>query len=85
MDAVIGIAIVLAVISIYFFPATTAFNRGHGNTLAIFAANLLLGWTLIGWALCLVWALTGPSVEREKPRTTEKPKRVDRPADPFAP
>lgn len=42
----------------YFIPGIVASNRGHVNATAITALNLLLGWTLIGWILALVWALT---------------------------
>ena len=27
---------------------------------AIFALDLLFGWTLIGWVVALVWSLTNP-------------------------
>lgn len=41
---------------LYFLPALTAWVRHHHNTLAIFALDLLLGWTMIGWAIAMVWA-----------------------------
>ena len=34
-----------------------AFRRQKRDCVAIGALNLLLGWTLIGWAASLVWAL----------------------------
>ena len=40
---------------IYFIP--TAVAKGHRHRDAIFALNLLLGWTFIGWVVALVWAL----------------------------
>ena len=43
---------------IYFFPSLIARLRKKSNLLAIFALNLFLGWTLIGWVVSLVWALT---------------------------
>jgi hypothetical protein len=46
---------------LYFIPASVAINRGHHNAGAIFALNLFLGWSLIGWVLALVWALTNPA------------------------
>ena len=33
-------------------PATTSSHRA-----AIFALNLLLGWTVVAWVIALVWAL----------------------------
>ena len=41
---------------IYFLP--TIVGRRKRNAGAIFVLNLLLGWTLIGWVVALVWALT---------------------------
>jgi hypothetical protein len=35
-----------------------AASRGHPNTIAIAALNILLGWTMLGWIASLVWALT---------------------------
>jgi ABC-type transport system involved in cytochrome c biogenesis permease component len=42
----------------YFVPSIIAFVRHHHNQWAIFALNLLLGWTLLGWIGALVWSLT---------------------------
>lgn len=43
---------------LYFLPAITAWARKHQNMMAIFVLNLLLGWTLLGWAVAMVWACT---------------------------
>jgi T4 superinfection immunity protein len=45
---------------IYFFPFIIAAGKRKTNAPAIFALNLLLGWTFIGWVAALVWALTNP-------------------------
>ena len=42
---------------VYFIPTMIAWDRGHKNTAALFALNILLGWTFLGWAAALVWAL----------------------------
>ncbi len=42
---------------IYFYPTEVARRRGHPNAEAIGTANLLFGWTFIGWGICLVWAM----------------------------
>lgn len=44
---------------IYFLPSIVALTRGHFSAGAIFLLNLLLGWTLIGWIVALVWSATG--------------------------
>jgi len=43
---------------IYFIPTIIAFSKGKRNKGAIFALNLFLGLTFIGWIISLVWALT---------------------------
>jgi hypothetical protein len=43
---------------VLFTPSLVAYHRGHPNAMAIFALNLLLGWTFVGWVVALVWALT---------------------------
>lgn len=46
-------------LGIYFVPVIVASNRGHNSGPGIFVLNLFLGWTLIGWVIALVWAITG--------------------------
>ena len=51
-------AIIITLLSLfYFLPFAIAFNKKRANTGAIFALNLFLGWSLIGWVIALVWAL----------------------------
>ena len=51
-------AILITVLSLfYFLPFAIAFHKKRANTGAIFALNLFLGWSLIGWVAALVWAL----------------------------
>ncbi len=65
------VAIIVAVfvgIGIYFAPAW--FGRHKTNALAIFALNAVLGWTVVGWAVALAWALMvdEPAAGRSSPR-----------------
>ena len=51
-------AILITILSLfYFLPFAIAFHKKWANTGAIFALNLFLGWSLIGWVVALVWAL----------------------------
>ena len=43
---------------LYFWPTAVALNKKRANTGAVFMLNLFLGWTLIGWIVALVWAMT---------------------------
>jgi len=54
-EAIFGLMSLAVIVVIYFFPALLANNKKNG--VAIFALNLLLGWTFIGWVLALIWAL----------------------------
>jgi len=41
----------------YMFPTIAAARCDNKNTQAISVLNILLGWTFIGWVVCLVWAV----------------------------
>jgi Superinfection immunity protein/zinc-ribbon domain len=43
-------------LALYFLPSIL--GRNKRNFGAIFVLNLLLGWTLIGWVVALVWAVS---------------------------
>lgn len=51
---------------VYFFPTIVAGNRQHKNAGAVFALNLFLGWTLVGWVLALVWSVTAQEGEQQQ-------------------
>lgn len=58
-----GAGLVFAIVAIiamgiYFLPTTIADNKRHKNTTAIFVVNLFFGYTIIGWVIALIWALT---------------------------
>jgi hypothetical protein len=46
----------LIIAGLYFIPSIVAYGRKN-HTGAIFALNLFLGWTLLGWVVALVMAL----------------------------
>lgn len=58
METISAIFTVFLLAAMYFAPTIIAAGRKHHNRMAIFALNLLLGWTLIGWVGALVWSLT---------------------------
>lgn len=51
--------------AIYFIPLIVADGRGKSNKLAIGMLNLLLGWTMIGWVVALVWACMNDKTIRQ--------------------
>src|SRR3954453_22421542 len=55
----------------YFIPSLVAWSTNNHNTMAIFALNVLLGWTGIGWVAAFIWALAKPA-----PETPDFPNRT---------
>jgi hypothetical protein len=49
----------LVAIALYLLPAIVAAARKHPSGWAIFILNLLLGWTVLGWIIALIWSATG--------------------------
>jgi Superinfection immunity protein len=72
MDDSLGLILLLLVL--YFAPAAVAWLRYHPHTAVIFVLNLLLGWTLLGWAGAMVWAWrTAPKAPPEDVAMTLEP------------
>lgn len=61
------IIILAVVLVIYFAPAIAGYGTPRAFPMAV--ANLLLGWTLIGWVGVLIWAL----VEQANRKSTPPP------------
>jgi hypothetical protein len=53
-----GLIALLIIVGLYFLPAIVAFNRNRHNKGAIFVLNLFLGWTVLGWVVSMVWAVS---------------------------
>ncbi|WP_408602540.1 superinfection immunity protein [Paraburkholderia guartelaensis] len=48
---------------LYFTPSIVAFRRMHPMRRAITGLNILLGWSVFGWIVALLWALTAGQKE----------------------
>lgn len=46
-----------AAVLIYLLPSFVATGRKNPRAGQIFALNVFLGWTFIGWVVALVWAI----------------------------
>lgn len=53
----ITIAVVAGIFYVYFFPGILAFLLRHVDWKGVLWTNLLIGWTIVGWFILLVWAL----------------------------
>ena len=62
----LGFLILAILLGIYFIPTMVALDRGVMNKWSVLVINLLLGWTLIGWAVALAMAV----------RTQREPQQV---------
>jgi hypothetical protein len=51
---------IFVLLLLYFVPAVVALLRSHKDAPAIAAINLLLGWTVAGWFVSFIWALSDP-------------------------
>lgn len=52
------IALLVTLLSgFYLLPTGIALWKGHPETMKVLLVNLLLGWTVIGWVVALVWSL----------------------------
>lgn len=56
MEAIGGILLLLIAVGLYFSPSIIGYNKKNAN--AICMLNLLLGWTVLGWIVALIWAMT---------------------------
>lgn len=51
-----AIILYLVIIMIYILPTIIAEIKEKENIMSIFILNFLLGWTIIGWIIALIWA-----------------------------
>jgi hypothetical protein len=56
--AYVGVGVVL-----YFLPTFIAVKRQKANVTPIVLVNLLLGWTVFGWIVALIWSLSTQAVD----------------------
>jgi hypothetical protein len=45
-------------VTLYVVPSFVAFFREHSKKQVILVANIMVGWTLIGWIACMVWSFS---------------------------
>jgi len=59
VDSTTNIILLLLILILYMLPTLLAFSREHPRRGAIGVANILIGWTLIGWVVVFLWAALG--------------------------
>jgi hypothetical protein len=58
--ALVGLFYLLIAAFFYFIPSLAGHKKQNAG--AIFALNLFLGWTVVGWVVALVWAMTKDTI-----------------------
>ena len=43
---------------VYFLSGYIALHRQGSNFMPIFLTNVFLGWTGLGWIVCLIWSVS---------------------------
>ena len=61
LPEILILVLILGMIALYFLPSMIAIARKHSASWGIIAVNTLTAWTLVGWVVCLVWAIFGSS------------------------
>jgi hypothetical protein len=57
---------------VYLIPSLVAYRKEIDAKAAAILANVLLGWTFIGWAVCLVWAIAAKTPGQKSREATEQ-------------
>lgn len=60
-DTLLTIILAFFFLWLYYLPTIVACKQRHHNKRAIFLLNTALGWTIFGWILAAVWAVTKPA------------------------
>ena len=65
-------------IAFYLLPAMIAKKRRAKHETAIFAINVLFGWTVLGWLAALLWAVAEKTDAERLPTSAEIKARLRR-------
>ncbi|EGC5870145.1 superinfection immunity protein [Salmonella enterica] len=60
-----GFVYLAVLLVLYLIPSVIAYRRWHRNFKPIFVLNIFLGWTFLGWLVCLVWSLSSNTQPKE--------------------
>ena len=58
-----ALVLILLSVVIYFIPSFVANSKQHPFMTGILLLNLFLGWTILGWVVALVWAVSPPATK----------------------
>ena len=61
LGLLVMVSLIVGVV-LYFLPTIIVVKRQTANVTPIVLVNLLLGWTVIGWIIALIWSLSAQGV-----------------------
>jgi hypothetical protein len=71
-----GLVVVMLCLFLYFLPSVISFKRHVRSRVQVLILNLVLGWSLLGWFIVLVWAFSPnvdqPSAPSLRPQASEQ-------------
>jgi len=62
-SALMQIVFYVSLVALYLLPVYEASKRRHPRIVPISLIDILLGWTVVGWIVALVWAVRRPEPE----------------------
>jgi hypothetical protein len=64
LTALVAALVLIGGLGMYLMPCMVAFERGHYYRGFIAGMNIILGWTVLVWLGCMIWAVNGDVPER---------------------
>lgn len=64
---VLTLLLLMIALPLYMMPGIIALKRGHVNAIPITLTNLFFGWTVVGWAIALIWAFANQTAMTPAP------------------
>jgi Superinfection immunity protein len=59
MSELTGFIAIVVLLIVYFAPSIIGLSRGINAGVALFLVNFFVGWTILFWIVCLIWAACG--------------------------
>ena len=58
MESILANMLFIIIFAFFMLPSIIAYYRGHLHFVPILIINFVIGGTIIGWAICFVWAFS---------------------------
>jgi len=68
IELIFALLLIAVAAAFYFIPTIVAAAKKSKRAAAVAALNFLLGWTVLGWVVALVWAVAEPEGTANLPK-----------------